>query len=276
MIVIIYMSKILVRYYENQFPEEKDIVWGRVTRITEIGIDVVLLEYNGITAFLNFRDASKRSKLIKIKQEIKQNTEYTFTVINVNPDKNYVELSKRYQDQELDDEFILYYKSYKMCMSILSSYFWKSQLNTSEEQENFMTKTYWKYEPSELFEVLKNIQMNKLICGECFDITLDEATIFDETIRGYLKELICDIVCELKLISYNPIGVSKIQTALSHLEVLLDTTITLKTPPVYEFRTNNIKEREYDDICSKLKYDIMQTKLDGVVIQNIEFNKLSK
>jgi translation initiation factor 2 alpha subunit (eIF-2alpha) len=268
------MSKTLIRFYENALPEKDDIVWGRVTKMDDMGIEVNLLEYNGLIAFLNYRDASRKKKLVKIKQEIKHNNEYTFTVISVEPGKNYIELSKRYQDKKEDEEFINFFKNYKCCMSILTSYFWKAKLETLESQEDFMLRSYWKHDPDELYEKLKDIQIDKITCKEYFGLNETETDMLELSIKGYLKESTCDMIGELKIFSYHPEGVKKIAEALISFEQLLDTAVTLKTPPIYEFRLKNIKERDWDAKCERLRDIIGTADVKDIVFQVNDFKKV--
>ena len=106
-----------MKFYKENFPEKDDLVLGKIKDISKFGINVELLEYNNKTAFLNFKDVTQKKKMYHIKKIIKKNKLYPFTVINVDTEKDIIDLSKRYQEKEEEDAFMSFYKNYKKCIS---------------------------------------------------------------------------------------------------------------------------------------------------------------
>ncbi len=268
------MSKLLIRYYENKFPEVDDVVLGRVCRISEYGFKITLPEYRDMDAFLNFRDASKKKKLAAIKQEVKQNCEYTFVVINVDEDKNYVELARKDQSAEDDKEFYAYYKLYKHCMKIMSQYFWVTSCNDAEAQEEFMTRTFWKVERDELFTLLKDIQFGKEDCKTYFDIEDDEKELLLDAIKTGMKDSSCSIDVELKIICTDINGRDSIINYLKRVEEIVKAPIFVKSPPLYTFRVTGVIEDGYEEECNKIRKNINSVRTDNITCAD-SFAKLS-
>ena len=268
------MSKLLIRYYENELPEIDDVVLGRVCRINDYGFKVVLPEYRDMEAFLNFRDASKKRKLIRIKQEVRQNHEYTFVVINVDEDKNYVELARKDQTPEDDEEFYNYFKQYKSCMGILSSYFWKADINDADAQEEFMNRTFWKIERDDLYDLLKELQTDNTTCKEHFDLEEEEIELLLEIIKTTMKEEKCTVQAELKIISYEIDGKGAIINLLKKVEDIVKVPIVVKSPPIYTFRLNDILDCEFDSFCDNIREKLAEIKTENIIFGINKFEKL--
>ena len=83
--------KILTSFYSNKFPEEGDMVYGKIVKFNEYGIKVLLKEYNDMEAFVNYRDASNSKRIKNIKKQLKNNKSYAFTVVSVDKDKEFID-----------------------------------------------------------------------------------------------------------------------------------------------------------------------------------------
>lgn len=72
------------RFYENQFPEEGDVVIVEILKVEEIGITIALLEYNKIEGMMNPNEYSTRvNRRVNILRTIKVGREEVHRVLRV-------------------------------------------------------------------------------------------------------------------------------------------------------------------------------------------------
>uniref|UniRef100_A0A7S1XXD5 S1 motif domain-containing protein n=2 Tax=Phaeomonas parva TaxID=124430 RepID=A0A7S1XXD5_9STRA len=82
------------RYYESKFPAVEEVVMVTVRRIAEMGAYVQLLEYNNIEGMILLSELSRR-RIRSINKLIRVNRNEVVMVLRVDPEKGYIDLSKR-------------------------------------------------------------------------------------------------------------------------------------------------------------------------------------
>eukprot|EP00210_Caulerpa_lentillifera_P003979 g3797.t1 len=82
------------RMYENEYPEVDSLVMIQVTSIAEMGAYVQLLEYNNIEGLVLLSELS-RKRIRSITKIIKVGRREPVLVLRVDPEKGYIDLSKR-------------------------------------------------------------------------------------------------------------------------------------------------------------------------------------
>lgn len=87
------------RFYENQYPAVEEIVMVNVTEIGEMGAYVTLLEYNNIEGMILLSELSRR-RIRSINKLIRVNRTEVVSVLRVDTQKGYIDLSKRRVDPE--------------------------------------------------------------------------------------------------------------------------------------------------------------------------------
>uniref|UniRef100_A0A7S1XVT0 S1 motif domain-containing protein n=1 Tax=Phaeomonas parva TaxID=124430 RepID=A0A7S1XVT0_9STRA len=87
------------RYYESKFPAVEEVVMVTVRRIAEMGAYVQLLEYNNIEGMILLSELSRR-RIRSINKLIRVNRNEVVMVLRVDPEKGYIDLSKRRVAQE--------------------------------------------------------------------------------------------------------------------------------------------------------------------------------
>jgi len=87
------------RFYEDEFPKEKDIVVVVVNKITETCAYVSLLEYNGREGMLLLSELSKR-RIRSVSKLLRVGRTETCKVISADQDKAIIDLSKKSVDPE--------------------------------------------------------------------------------------------------------------------------------------------------------------------------------
>jgi translation initiation factor 2 subunit 1 len=82
------------RMYENIYPNAEDLVIVQVKNVAEMGAYVSLLEYNGIEGMILLSELSRR-RIRSINKLIRVGRTEVVTVLRVNKEKGYIDLSKR-------------------------------------------------------------------------------------------------------------------------------------------------------------------------------------
>tara|TARA_A100001015_G_scaffold48449_1_gene53502 strand:- start:834 stop:1676 length:843 start_codon:yes stop_codon:yes gene_type:complete len=85
----------IIHYYPNKLPEEGDYVVVRVKDITDIGCYVSLIEYGEIEGFVPMKELSKRGRVRSLKRLIHKNKDEVLEVLSVDPENQYIDLSKK-------------------------------------------------------------------------------------------------------------------------------------------------------------------------------------
>lgn len=81
--------------YENELPEEGDLVMVKILSIDDGGAQCILLEYGGIEGLLPSTEYS-RKRIRSIKKLVRVGKKDVLTVIRVDPEKQYIDLSKKH------------------------------------------------------------------------------------------------------------------------------------------------------------------------------------
>ncbi|KAL6935191.1 probable Eukaryotic translation initiation factor 2 subunit alpha [Hanseniaspora guilliermondii] len=87
-------SQYSCRFYENKYPEVDDVVMVNVQQIAEMGAYVKLLEYDNIEGMVLLSELSNR-RIRSIQKLIRVGRNEVVTVLRVDKEKGYIDLSKR-------------------------------------------------------------------------------------------------------------------------------------------------------------------------------------
>lgn len=82
------------RYYENKYPEVDQLVMVQVQSIEDMGAYVKLLEYDNIEGMILLSELSRR-RIRSVQKLIRVGRNEVVVVMRVDPDKGYIDLSKR-------------------------------------------------------------------------------------------------------------------------------------------------------------------------------------
>merc|ERR1711963_446490 len=87
------------RFYEKKFPEIDDVVVVNVRSIADMGAYVHLLEYNNIEGMILLSELSRR-RIRSINKMVRVGKDEIVSVLRVDKDKGYIDLSKRRVNDE--------------------------------------------------------------------------------------------------------------------------------------------------------------------------------
>ncbi|CAD6588846.1 MAG: hypothetical protein TREMPRED_005169 [Tremellales sp. Tagirdzhanova-0007] len=82
------------RFYENKYPEVDQLVMVQVYSIEEMGAYVTLLEYDGVEGMILLSELSRR-RIRSVQKLVREGRNEVVVVMRVDPDKGYIDLSKR-------------------------------------------------------------------------------------------------------------------------------------------------------------------------------------
>lgn len=92
-------SKLVCRFYENQYPGIEEVVMVNVRTIAEMGAYVTLLEYDNIEGMILLSELSRR-RIRSVNKLIRVNRNEVVMVLRVDREKGYIDLSKRRVDPD--------------------------------------------------------------------------------------------------------------------------------------------------------------------------------
>lgn len=93
-------QKLRFRYYENELPNVDDLVVAKVERLTEFAAVVSLEEYDGIEASILFSELQAQRTRSKPSNLIRPGTLEVLQVLRVEPEKKYIDLTRKNLDKE--------------------------------------------------------------------------------------------------------------------------------------------------------------------------------
>lgn len=175
----------MVYFYKKKIPNVDEIIIGKIDKITELGIDVSLVEYDNIKGYISYSEVSRKKKF-NINKILTVGKDVHLIVINVDTVKGYIDLSKRTINEEEIKLFDEKYKKYMHLYSIFKYFYFRYyQLkNISDEKdfENFLDATLWKYQETYDNEIISDKITNSDTIMELLNLTnahIEESTLVD-------------------------------------------------------------------------------------------------
>lgn len=286
----------MVYYYKKKLPSVDDVVIAKVVSISEYGIEVSLIEYNGITGYINCSEVSRKKK-VNFNKLLTIGKDILVHVLQVDEDKNMIDLSKRTIG---DDDVKLFTDTHRLHIQLYNLF---KQLYmricgigiekiSQEELHKFLCLTLFElqteFENEHLLSNLINKETNKEIIdsidfdsiegldGEQFKSVLDD--YIDKKINRTKPETTETI----KLMTYSATGVADIKYTLDfksfenfdELKVDFDVKINYMTGSVYSII---ISQKDFDlkgnktinDVNTFIKQEIKKRAIEKQIQNQI-------
>lgn len=247
------------RFYENEFPQEGEVVMGRILRVDQLtGAYVSLMEYNNIEALLMFSELTrKRAK--SVHRLIMVDKKEPLLVTKVDEQRGFVDLSRKRLNPEdkkaCEERYNMQLKVHNIMrqtaawleedlLSLYERFGWPLKKHFNSLYEAFMISLN---EPDRVFS----------------KVDLDEKTktLLLENINKRMKPVSCKVCSDFEISCYTFEGIDAVKRALQEsLEKMKDVedmelTVRLIRSPLYEVATYTPKiQQGIEHITKLLKY----------------------
>eukprot|EP00759_Apiculatamorpha_spiralis_P008419 PhF_6_TR1543/c0_g1_i1/m.2814/K03237/EIF2S1; translation initiation factor 2 subunit 1 len=230
------------RYYEKKLPDVDDFVMVKVKQVGETAAYVNLIEYNNVEGMVPFTELS-RKRIRSISKHIKVGSYEVMTVIRVDKERGYVDLSKKKVSDNDLKQCEERYAHAKMVHGIMQS---TIQQNPTFTMENLYTVIGWpmyrKFEHA--YDGFKLALTNKEKVMAAIEITKETAPVFEALlaeIHRRMKTSAYRIIAEIEVTLYTPEGIDGIKEVLLHAETVGTEDVPIKVhivaAPQYVVRT---------------------------------------
>lgn len=220
----------MVYYYKKKQPTIDDIVIARVEKISELGIEVTLNEYNGIGGFINCGEVSRKKK-VNFNKLLTVGKDVLLNVIQVDETKNYIDLSKRTIS---DDDIKLFNEKHKLHIHLYNIF--KNicmKVKNVDRLDKISDEQLYDFMCVSLFEIQKEFE-NEYICEKLLnkDTNLEILESLDVELIGIsigeLKKILDDYIDNkinrtkpelsetIKLLTYSSNGLSDLKYSLDY------------------------------------------------------------
>jgi translation initiation factor 2 alpha subunit (eIF-2alpha) len=183
----------MVYLYKKKIPNVDEIIIGKIDKITELGIDVSLVEYDNIKGYISYSEVSRKKKF-NINKILTVGKDVHLIVINIDSDKGYIDLSKRtINDEEIklfDEKYKQYLHLYSIFKYLYHRYHQVKSISDEKDFENFLNITLWKYQENYNNETILEKITNSDYITELLNLTNE----FDVLNIDKLKEVINEYI----------------------------------------------------------------------------------
>eukprot|EP01119_Soliformovum_irregulare_P002928 TRINITY_DN1318_c0_g1_i4.p1 TRINITY_DN1318_c0_g1~~TRINITY_DN1318_c0_g1_i4.p1 ORF type:complete len:333 (-),score=116.07 TRINITY_DN1318_c0_g1_i4:110-1108(-) len=222
------------RMYEQQYPEVDDYVIVEVRSIEEMGAYVALKEYNDIEGMILLSELSRR-RIRSINKIIRVGRLETVVVLRVDPEKGYIDLSKRRVSEEDAAKCEEKYNKSKAVHSIMRNV--AEQVH--EDPETLYQKVGWplykKY--GHAYDAFKTFLTDPDTILQGLDVTPEIVSALRSNIKRRLTPLPVRARTDIEVTCFSYEGIDAIRRALKKGEAtsLPDAPIKVKlvAPPLY-------------------------------------------
>lgn len=218
----------MVYYYKNKFPSIDDVVIAKVTNISGYGIEVSLIEYNGITGFINCSEVSRKKK-VNFNKLLTIGKDILVHVLQVDKNKHMIDLSKRTIGDDDVKQFTDTHRSHIQVYNLFKQLYMKIynigiENISQEELHKFLCTTIFElqteFENEYIMEKLVSKEKNNEIIDSIdFDSIegLDKKQfklVVDDYIDKKINRTKPELTETIKLMTYSATGVSDIKYTL--------------------------------------------------------------
>jgi len=181
----------MVFIYNKKFPVVDEVVIAKIDNINELGINVSLIHYDNLKGYISYSEVSRKKKF-NVNKILTVGKETHLIVINIDPDKGFIDLSKRtINDEEValfDEKYKMYIKLYNMFRNFFKRYYDYKGEYDDKELEIFLKNTLWKFqetlEDNEICDTITNSDNNADLINQ--SLNLDKSKLKD-IIDDYIK-----------------------------------------------------------------------------------------
>lgn len=218
----------MVYYYKKKLPSVDDVVIAKVINISEYGIEVSLIEYNGSTGFINCSEVSRKKK-VNFNKLLTIGKDILVHVLQVDEDKNMIDLSKRTIGDDDVKLFTDTHRSHIQLYNLFKQLYMKIynieiEKISQEELHKFLCLTLFElqteFDNDHLQSKLINKETNKEIIDSIDFDSIDGLnreqfkSVLDDYIDKKINRTKPELTDTIKLMTYGATGVADIKYIL--------------------------------------------------------------
>lgn len=216
--------------YENEFPEENDIVITRVSEITDTCIYVDLLEYD--KRGLIILSELSRKKFKTLNKVVKMGKIEIAKVLRVDKIYGYIDLSKK---KVLEEEKSFMEDKWNKSKTVQSIIRYISEKTENDDLHDLCSRISWPLykDFDHAHDAFVTISKNSLFDLD-LNISENEKYFLLEGIRHYMAPSMITLLSHIEITCFVMNGVDYIKQALKKGEELYENvSIRLETPPIF-------------------------------------------
>jgi translation initiation factor 2 alpha subunit (eIF-2alpha) len=270
----------MVYYYKKKIPAIDDIVIARVEKISELGIEVTLGEYNDIRGFINCSEVSRKKK-VNFNKILTVGKDVFLNVIQIDEVKQFIDLSKRTMTDEDIKLFGEKHKLHIQLYNIFKHIFMK--LKNIDRPDNIIDDELHNFMCDSLFQIqteFENEFINEKILSKDTNLEILNSIDFNEL--GYSQENFKNVLedyIENKINRVKPEKTETIKLMTYSLTGLTDLKYTLDYKSFTEFeeisrdfeiKLNYITGSVYSIIIGQKNFDLSGTNSIDDALTNIK------
>ncbi|KAL1411356.1 hypothetical protein Q8F55_002309 [Vanrija albida] len=228
------------RFYESKYPEVDQLVMVQVQSIEDMGAYVKLLEYDGIEGMILLSELSRR-RIRSVQKIIRVGRNEVVVVMRVDPEKGYIDLSKRRVSAEDVVKCEERYEKGRAVDSILTQVAKRRGVTPESLYEQIAWPLHRKYGHS--YEAFKlSISEPEAVFG---DLGIDEETLVElkHTIARRLTPKPVKVRADIEVKCFAYSGIEAIRKALKAGEACSTEEVPIKVrlvaPPLYVMTTTS-------------------------------------
>ena len=270
----------MVYYYKKKIPAIDDIVIARVEKISELGIEVTLGEYNGIRGFINCSEVSRKKK-VNFNKILTVGKDVFLSVIQIDESKQLIDLSKRTMTDEDIKLFGEKHKLHIQLYNIFKHIFMK--IKNIDRPDNIIDDELHNFMCDSLFQIqaeFENEYIYEKILSKDTNLEILNSIDFNElgysqdnfknVLEDYIENKINRIKPEktetIKLMTYSPTGLTDLKYTLDYKSFTEFEEISRD----FEIKLNYITGSVYSIIIGQKNFDLSGTNSIDDVLTNIK------
>lgn len=241
-----------MRYYEKEFPEVDQLVMVQVKQIAEMGAYVSLLEYDNIEGMILLSELSRR-RIRSVQKLIRVGRNEVVVVMRVDPEKGYIDLSKRRVSAEEVIKCEEQYEKSKAVDSIIIQVAKKHNLDPEVLYRSVVWPLGKKYGHAHDAFKIAVADADTVLEG----LTIDPSVRSDllSTIARRLTPKPVKVRSDLEVTCYSYEGINGIKSALRAGEELSTEQVPIKirlvAPPLYVMSTTSTDKNAAIELMEK-------------------------
>jgi translation initiation factor 2 subunit 1 len=245
---------------QAEYPEEGDLVVGRIEEIKSFGVFVSLEDYPDSKGLVHLREVAP-GRIRSIRDYIKEKQRIVGRVIGVDPRKNYVDLSLRNITKYQKNKAIKEWKDSKRAKKLFGLVAEAINKKVSDCYKDFGDRLIERYDS--LYSAFEAA----VLSAEAFekDFKGEWVKPFVEIAKKHIQIPSVTIKGELSLTSYAPDGINRIKQLCKSMEKKEDGVeikVQYVSAPVYRISVNalayKIVEAELSKAISEAKVQVKQ------------------